>query len=204
MVHSVTKGKGKRKEEVATTPAAAPESPAAPEKPPLEGLTQEEIARMVGCNQSTVSRAIKRGLIATLTNGRVPLSAADALRELWSEEQKFSDETVELERRVLTAETGEKEAKAKLRQLELEREQGKYVELAQVERAGKDAAHRILAVLRAIPQRTARELDAALASPPDRRAAAIEKIMSREVERAIAEMRKSLYLQADDERTNAT
>lgn len=186
--------------EPAKAPAPSPASAAAPApaKPKLLGLSQQAIARLVGCAQSTVTRAIARGDIETLSDGSIGEDQAEILKELRARDERVSSETAELERRALTAETGEKEAKAKLRQLELEREQGRYVELVQVERAGKDAAHRMLAILRAIPQRTARELDAALASPPDRRAAAIEKIMSREVERAIAEMRKSLYLQAEE------
>jgi hypothetical protein len=109
-----------------------------------------------------------------------------------------SEETAALERRLLAAETGEREAKHKLQaSSSSQRESGRYVELESVERAGKDAAQRILAVLRAMPQRIARELDAAIAAPMDRRAAAIERIVAREVERAIEEMRRSMYLQAE-------
>lgn len=183
------------------TKAKAPAKPAAAkvakaEKPPLEGLSQEEMARRVGCAQSTITRAIRRGDIETLSNGRVPESAVDKLRELRAADERVSSETDELERRLLAAETGEREAKQKLRELELQRESGRYVELEQVQRSGADAAQRILAVLRAMPQRIAREVDAALMAPADRRAAAVEKIVAREVERAVTELRASMYLQA--------
>lgn len=169
---------------------------AAPEKPKLEGLSQEEAARAVGCAQATVSRAIARGDVATLSNGRLPESAIAILRELRKADEKVAGENVELERRLLAAQTGEREAKMKLRQLELDREAGRFIELASVQRAGADAGQRILAVLRAMPQRVALAVDGALAAPPSRRAAAIEKIIAVEVERAIAELRRSLYLQA--------
>jgi len=182
------------------TPARAksPAVPAAkPAKVPLEGLSQEEMARFVGCAQSTVGRAIARGDIDTLTNGRLPQSAVAKLRELREEDVKRAGETAELERRLLMAETGEREAKMKLKQLELERESGRFVELAQVQRSGSDAAQRILAVLRALPQRVALEVDAALTAPAARRAASVEKIIAVEVERAVGELRRSLYMQGE-------
>lgn len=174
---------------------AAPEGPAAPKEAP-EGLSQDELAKRVGCAPSTVWRAIGRGDIQPLPNGRLPESAADIMRELRAKEAERDAVTSDLERRLLAAQAGEREAKMKLRQLELDRESGRFVELELVQRAGADAAQRILAVLRAIPQRIALEVDGALSAPPDRRAAAVEKIVAREVERAIEEMRQSLYLQA--------
>jgi transposase len=169
----------------------------ADDKPTPEGLSQEQVALRVGCSQSTVSRAIARGDICTLSNGRLPESAVAVLRALREDDERIAVETAELQRRLLAAQAGEREAKMKLRQLELERESGRFIELAAVERAGADAAQRILAVLRATPQRIALEVEAALAAPPGRRAAAVEKIVSRELERAVAEMRDSLYLQAE-------
>jgi predicted transcriptional regulator len=193
---SVTKEGTTKPAKTSGAASKASEKPAKAEKPKLLGLSQEQIARLVGCAQSTVSRAIARGDISTLSDGSIREDQAEILRELRASDERVSQETAQLERRLLLAETGEKEAKAKLRQLELEREQGRFIELAAVERAGADAAQRILAVLRAMPQRIALEVDAALAAPADRRAAAVEKIVSREIERAVDEMRKSLYLQA--------
>jgi predicted transcriptional regulator len=181
--------KAKKGAKPAPAKKAAPPTAKAPEKPQLEGLSQEEIARLVGCAQSTVSRAIARGDIATLTNGRVPESEAEKLIELRKRDERVASETAEMERRLLAAQTGEREAKAKLRQLELERESGRFVELELVRRAGADPAERVLAVLRAIPQRTAMALEC-----PCARAAVVEKKISDEVERAIAELRESLYL----------
>lgn len=169
----------------------------APEEAP-EGLSQEEAARRVGCSQSSIGRALARGDIHPLPNGRIPEDAIETLRELRQAAAREDQHTAELERRLLAAQAGEREAKMSLRQLELEREKGSFVELAAVQRAGADAAQRILAVLRAIPQRVALEVDAALTAPADRRAAAVEKIVSREVERAVGELRASLYLQAKE------
>jgi predicted transcriptional regulator len=193
---AVTKAAATKKAKAAATPAVASEKPAKAEKPKLLGLSQEQIARLVGCAQSTVSRAIARGDISTLSDGSIREDQAEILRELRVRDERASSETAELERRLLTAETGEREAKQKLKELELQRESGRYVELELVQRSGADAAQRILAVLRAMPQRIAREVDAALAAPADRRAAAVEKIVAREVERAVAELRESMYLQA--------
>lgn len=188
-----TKPAAKAKPSKSATPAR-PEQLSEPEP---EGLTQDELARRVGCSQSTVWRAIARGDLEPLPNGRLPEEAVEIMRRNRQEDERRSGETAELEKRLLLAQTGEREAKMELRKLELERESGRFVELAKVERAGADAAQRILAVLRAMPQRIALELDAALTAPAERRAAAIERIVSREVERALAEMRQSLYLQAE-------
>lgn len=193
----MTKASNSKKAKAPATPAVAPEKPAKAEKPKLLGLSQEAIARLVGCAQSTVSRAIARGDISTLSDGSIREDQAEILKELRARDEQVSTETAELNRRLLRAETGEREAKQKLKELELEREQGRFVELDAVERAGRDAAQRILAVLRAMPQRIAREVDAALAAPAERRAAAVEKIVAREVERAVGELRQSLYLQAE-------
>lgn len=160
-------------------------------------LTQEEVATRVPCARSTVQRMISLGdIIADPVTGRLSESAIEFLRGKREEDEESRTEIRGLNRRLLAAQAGEREAKMKLRELELERERGAFVELASVQRSGADAAQRILAVLRALPQRIALEVDAALSVPADRRAAAIEKIASREVERAIDEMKRSLYLQA--------
>jgi predicted transcriptional regulator len=169
-------------------------APAPKEKP--EGLSQEEMARHVGCAQSTVSRAIARGDVSTLSNGRLPLSAVEALKALRAEDEKASSITADLERRKLAAETAEREAKAALRALELERERGDFVRLADVRRDGADCGERVVGTLRAIPQRTALAIEAALADKQQLRAAAVERLVSAEVERALGELRESLYVAA--------
>jgi len=158
-----------------------------------EGLTQEEVAKRVGCGQSTVWRAIARGDIAPIANGRLPESAVDTMRELRAKDAAQDAVTGDLERRLLAAQAGEREAKQKLRELELQRESGRFVELALVQKDAEDARERILSVLRAIPQRTAMAVDGALAAPADRRAAVLEKIIADEVERAIAELAESKF-----------
>lgn len=163
------------------------------EKAEPEGLSQEDAARRVGCSQSTIGRAIRRGDIDLLANGRIPESEIPKLIEARKADEEASAVTVDLERRLLTAETGEREAKRKLRELELERESGRFVELELVRKDAADARERILSVLRALPQRVAMGVDGALATSPDRRAAVIEKLIAEEVERAIAELAESKY-----------
>lgn len=195
-----TAGKGRGRPATASAAknqgaVAAEKSPAVapPVKPPLEGYSQEEIARLVGCGQSTVSRAIRRGDVQTLTNGRLPEAAVEELRALWREEETEQAETAALERRMRTAETGEREAKAELAKLRLAQESGKYVELALVEKDAADTRERVLTVLRALPQRTAMAVDAALQAPAQRRAAVVEQLIAAEVERAIAELAEAKY-----------
>ncbi len=159
------------------------------EKPALEGHSQEEAARIVGCAQSTVSRAIARGDIEPLTSGRLPESAIAKLRELRRADAEVAAQDSEWDRRLLQAQAAEREAKARLKQIELERESGRYVELAIVQRDAADTAERILAVLRAIPQRTAMALECEC-----QRAAVIEKKVGDEIERAVAELRDSLFM----------
>jgi muconolactone delta-isomerase len=178
--------KPSRKGKAKTAPVEAPVKP--PEKPALEGLTQDDAARKAGCAQSTVWRAIARGDIVTLPNGRVPESEIEKLIALRKQDQESADAVADLKQRLLAAETSEREAKAKLKILELEREAGKYVELEVVARDAADTRERILAVLRAIPQRTAMALECACT-----RAAVVEKTISDEVERAIGELRKSAF-----------
>jgi IS30 family transposase len=176
-----------RKPQPAKTPKPAAKQ-TVPPKPQLEGYSQEEAAIKVGCAQSTVSRAIARGDIEPLLNGRLPESAIEKLRELRKQDVAASQVTAELERRLLTAETAEREAKAELQKLRLERESGRYVELELVQRDAADASERIVAVLRAVPQRTALALECSC-----RRAAQVQAKISEEVERAIAELGESTY-----------
>lgn len=161
------------------------------EKVEPEGFSQEQAALRASCSQSTVSRAIRRGDIDTLTNGRIPEREIEKLIELRKEEQRTNEEHAALERRTLIAETEKAEAMAELKKMQAERESGRFVQLDQVERAGADAAERILGVLRAIPQRVAMALECSC-----RTGAVVEAKIRDEVERAVGEMRESLYLQA--------
>lgn len=176
-----------------------PVPPGGAEKPKesMDGLSQEDVAERVPCAQATVSRFSRRGWLTQLPSGRLAECAVEEIRERLAAREDGSEIDGDLKRRLDTATTKLREAQAQLRQLELERESGRFVELAEVQRAGADAAQRILAVLRAMPQRIALEVDGALAAPLGRRAAAVEKIIAVEVERAVAEMRQSLYLQAE-------
>src|ERR1043166_7931559 len=79
-------------------------------KPKLEGLSQEQLAERVGCAQSTVSRAAARGDIRPLSNGRFAESAVEILRSLRSTEEEDREEIRELNRRLLAAQAGEREA----------------------------------------------------------------------------------------------
>jgi transcriptional regulator with XRE-family HTH domain len=183
----------KRKAKSPALPTATP-----PPVPPPEGLTQDEIARRVGCSQSTVWRAIAAGKITPLPNGRLPESAAETLGLLRKDEQETDRDNAEelrkLNRRLLEAQTAEREAKAELRALELERQAGRFISLDLVQQDGADTAERVLAVLRAIPQRTAMALECSC-----RRASVVEKKIREEVERAIAELRESKYIRSGAE-----
>lgn len=161
------------------------------EKVEPEGFSQEQVARIVGCAQSTVSRAIRRGDVDTLANGRLPESAIEVIRMQWSDDEKANAETAGLERRCKIAETEKQEAHAKLKQMELERQSGRYVELEEVERAGADAAERILGILRSVPQRCAMALECSC-----RTGAVVEAKIREEVERAIGELGRSMYMQS--------
>jgi hypothetical protein len=166
----------------------APEAPAAP--PPPEGLTQDEVAARVPCARSSVYRAIARRDIEPLPNGRLPESAVETMQAIRMEEELARGEKGTVEQRLLAAQASEREAKAKLSQLQLEREAGRYVELDLVQRDAADTAERILAVLRAVPQRTAMALECSCRS-----AAVVQQKISDEIERAIGELRESLFIQ---------
>lgn len=158
-----------------------------------EGLTQQQVADLVGCAQSTVSKAIKRGDIETLANGRLPESSVEAIRALWRDDQKANEETAALERRLKIAETEKEEANARLKTMQAERESGAYVKLEDVARDAADAAERVLAILRAVPQRTAMALECSC-----QRAAQVEAKIGAEIERAVAELRESLYVKGGE------
>ncbi len=100
----------------------------------------------------------------------------------------------ELKNRLDIALAREREAKASLRELQLQHEAGRFIELAVVERDGVDTAERVLAVLRSIPQRTAASLECDC-----RRAATVEVKISEEIERAVADLRESLYIKPTGE-----
>jgi phage terminase Nu1 subunit (DNA packaging protein) len=157
-------------------------------------LTQEQAALRAGCSQPHVSKLVRRGLLDEhMIDGRLLESAVEVIRAQGAKRERVSEEDADLERRLAIAETRLKEAQAQLRELELERESGRFVELSLVEQDASDARERILTVLRAIPQRTATQVDGALEAPQARRAAVIEKLISDEVERAIAELAEAKY-----------
>ncbi len=158
------------------------------EKTEQEGLTQVEIAALAKCSQSTVNRAIKRGDIETLWNGRIAASEAEKLIELRKEEERSNAEHAVLERRLHIAETDKAEAIAKLKAMEVDHKSGRFIELEGVLRDAADTREKVLAILRAVPQRTAMALEC-----PCRRAAVVESKISDEVERAINEIRKSRF-----------
>jgi hypothetical protein len=158
----------------------------------VTGTPIAEAARLVGVPRSTVRDWITQGPSAHAPR-RFAIEARHggdpALAEERVDEQADEDDNTDLRQQLLSAQVRERKAISKLRELELEHESGRCVELAVVERDGQDTAERVLAVLRALPQRTALALECAC-----RRAAVVEKVISEEVERAIGEMRESLYI----------
>jgi hypothetical protein len=153
-----------------------------------EGLTQDETARRVGCAKSTVWRAVRRGDVDTLANGRIPESEIEKLVEIRKEEERESRYDAELDRRAKIAETEKQEALAKLKNLELQLQSGLFVKLEDVIRDAADARERFLGIVRAIPQRTAMALEC-----PCHKAAVVEAKISDEIERALAEIRKARF-----------
>jgi hypothetical protein len=119
--------------------------------------------------------------------------AVEEVRSRMSVRAEDDEEAADLERRLDLANARLKEAQAKLHELELEREEGRFVELADVQKDAADTAARIVGVLRAIAQRTALAVEGALAAEPARRAAVVEALIADEVERAIGELRESKY-----------
>jgi transcriptional regulator with XRE-family HTH domain len=162
-----------------------------PGRPPKQrnagGLTQVEVANRSGCSQSTVSRLTARGVLSIRDDGRYPEDAPDTVRAYMAASEEKGEELSELERQLTEARRDKVRADARLREMEVELESGRFVERKEVERAVTDAMTVTLAVLRSVPQRTALELQCKC-----RDAAATDKAISVEVERAISEMKRVL------------
>lgn len=112
-----------------------------------------------------------------------------------AEEEGVSQPTIsrrlargDLQHRLDVALAREREAKAKLREMEVERESGKYIESAIVKADAADTRERVVAVLRSIPQRCAMALEC-----PCQRAAVVKTEIAKEIERALAEIRDSRF-----------
>jgi hypothetical protein len=155
-------------------------------------ISRREFARAMGASASTVDRLAHAGKLPKNADGSLKRRQAE---EVWKEIQAEQvrdgadrGEVEDLEEQLLLAKIREREAISRLREIELERESGRFVALAEVERDAKDAAERILGVLRAIPQRTALALEC-----PCARAAVVKAKVSEEIERAISELGQSHY-----------
>lgn len=162
-----------------------------PGRPPKQrtagGLTQVEVANRSGCSQSTVSRLTARGVLSLRSDGLYPEDAPETVRAYMTASEEKGEELSELERQLTEARRDKVRADARLREMEVELESGRFVERKEVERAVTDAMAVTLAVLRSTPQRTALELQCKC-----RDAAATDKVISVEVERAISEMKRVL------------
>lgn len=176
--------------ETASTPSGAPAVAPGGASP---GLSQEDAATRVPCAQATISRYVRRGQLTQLPNGRLDECAVEEARALIKANEAGGEMDGDMKRRLDEAMARLREAQAELREIELERESGRFIERVLVEQDASDARERILAVLRAIPQRVAMQVDAALTAPFDRRAAVVEKIIAEEVERAVAELSEAKY-----------
>ncbi len=159
----------------------------------MKAITASEAARRLGVPRSTIRDWLDTGEVE-LDKARLVTTRGMATLKRFAEEreqaQKAEEASKDLGRQLLEAQTRERKAIARLRELELEHESGRFVELAAVQRDGEDTAERVLAVLRALPQRVAMRLECSC-----RRAAVVEHEIAIEVERAIAELQQSLYLQ---------
>lgn len=167
---------------------AKPKRPGRPRKQRTAGgLTQVEVANRSGCSQSTVSRLTARGVLAFRDDGLYPEDAPDTVRAYMTASDEKDEELSDLERQLTEARRDKVRADARLREMEVEHESGRFIERKEVERAVTDAMSVTLAVLRSVPQRTALELQCKC-----RDAAATDKVISVEVERAISEMKRVL------------
>lgn len=159
------------------------------------GTPIAEAARTIDVPRSTVRDWIAQGRVTTHRDGSITKRGMEQLKQLAkerTEEQDDEGETTDMRAQLLAAQVRERKAISRLRELELEHESGRFVELAVVKRDGQDTAERVLAILRALPQRTALALECQC-----RRAAVVERAISEEVERAIAELRESLYIRSE-------
>ena len=160
-------------------------------------MSQVKAATLLGISRSTLREWIVAELVEINEQKAVTDKGIQQARELAGRlaEKKDDDESPSgLREQLLKAQVRERNAISRLRELELEHESGRYVELAIVQRDGADAAERILAGLRSIPQRSAMGLQCEC-----RKAAVVEKVLVEEVERVVTELRDSLYLRPRDE-----
>lgn len=158
----------------------------------VTGTPVAEAARKLGVARSTVREWATSQLFHRHRDGSVSkrgLAELAKLAEDRVEEEADESDSNKLRQQLLQAQVRERKAIGRLRELELERESGRFVELAVVRRDGEDAAERVISILRAVPQRSAMALECAC-----RRAAVVEKKISEEVERAIGELSDSMYL----------
>jgi hypothetical protein len=135
---------------------------------------------------------IAQGRVHTHRDGSVSKRGLEDMQQLAEEREETEaseGDSADLRQQLLAAQVRERKAISRLRELELEHESGRYVELAIVQRDGADAAERVLAVLRALPQRVALALEC-----PCQRAAAVKDKIAEEVERAVGELRESMFL----------
>lgn len=161
-------------------------------------LSGREFARLAMVSHTAVQNWIDAGLIPIRPDGKLDradaLVAVQHLVEDREADRKERGELAKVRAELTLARRDRERALARLRELELSVESGQYVELALVERDGHDTAERVLAVLRSIPQRTAMAVEGVSSAAPSRRAAVVEQIISVELERAIGELRESMYI----------
>lgn len=167
-------------------------SPAKATNGTKEGLSQEDVAARVPCAQATVSKLQRRGHLNdfVLPNGRLAEAAVEWVRARLDKKDQGEEESGDLKLRLDTAMARLREAQAQIREIELERESGRFVDLAEVERDGADCGERVVGVLRALPQRVAAVLEC-----PCNRASVVEVKVREEVERAIAEIHDSMFVE---------
>lgn len=164
-------------------------------------ISRRAFAREKGASASTVDRMAHDGRLPKNPDGSLKREEAEeAWKEIEAERAQdherrtsSSAEVAVLEEKLLIAKLREREAISRLREIELERESGRYVALELVQRDAKDTRERILGVLRSVPQRVARALEC-----PCQRAAVVEAKVSDEVERAIAELAESKFAEVGE------
>lgn len=165
-------------------------------------VSQRKFAEEAGISRAYVQKLIAAGKIPTADDGQIPLARAKkalAAMKQGAEETREgrkagAAESTGIKAELQRAKLREQTARARQRELEAAREEGRYVLLEDVERDARQAAATIRARLLKLGARVALELEA-LCSSVKRgpRAAEIEALINAQVNEALAELNRTRF-----------
>jgi hypothetical protein len=162
-------------------------------KQPSKYVSERELATLLGVSKTAVGEWKDAGEFQLDENGRIlreeALEAGKLCVARIADRKTATVEAAKINSEFIAARRDKERAIADLRRVEADLAAGRYVKLADVESDGRETAERILGVLRQIAQRVARDLEC-----PCRPAAVVEARIREEVERAVAEMKDSVWL----------